>query len=44
MAEVKTPMRIAGAIASHFINSKLTPLFVAASLLLGAATGLTGSS
>jgi multidrug efflux pump subunit AcrB len=29
-------MRIAGAIASHFINSKLTPLFVAASLLLGA--------
>jgi len=36
MAEVKTPMRIAGAIASHFINSKLTPLFVAASLLLGA--------
>jgi multidrug efflux pump subunit AcrB len=36
MAEIKTPMRIAGAIASHFINSKLTPLFVAASLLLGA--------
>jgi multidrug efflux pump subunit AcrB len=36
MAETKTPMRIAGAIASHFINSKLTPLFVAASLLLGA--------
>src|ERR1700687_3723505 len=36
MAEAKKPMRIAGAIASHFINSKLTPLFVAASLLLGA--------
>ncbi|MGB8772336.1 MAG: efflux RND transporter permease subunit [Candidatus Korobacteraceae bacterium] len=36
MAEPKTPMRIAGAMASYFINSKLTPLFVAASLLLGA--------
>jgi multidrug efflux pump subunit AcrB len=36
MAEIKTPMRAAGAIASHFINSKLTPLFVVASLLLGA--------
>ncbi len=36
MAEIKSPMRLAGAMASHFINSKLTPLFVAASLLLGA--------
>ncbi len=36
MAEIKTPIRAAGALASHFINSKLTPLFVAASLLLGA--------
>ena len=32
----KTPLRIAGLIARAFINSKLTPLFVAASLLLGA--------
>ena len=32
----KTPLRIAGLIARSFINSKLTPLFVAASLLLGA--------
>src|ERR1022692_4961539 len=32
----KTPLRIAGMIARSFINSKLTPLFVAASLLLGA--------
>jgi multidrug efflux pump subunit AcrB len=35
-AEGKTPLRIAGLIARTFINSKLTPLFVAASLLLGA--------
>ena len=35
MAEIKAPMRLAGAMASQFINSKLTPLFIAASLLLG---------
>jgi len=35
MAEIKTPMRIAGAIAGQFINSKLTPLFILFSLLLG---------
>ena len=36
MSEPKTPMRIAGALAGQFINSKLTPLFIAFSLLLGA--------
>ena len=35
MAEIKTPMRIAGALAGQFINSKLTPLFILFSLLLG---------
>ena len=35
MAEIKTPMKIAGAIAGQFINSKLTPLFIMFSLLLG---------
>ena len=35
MAEIKTPVRIAGAIAGQFINSKLTPLFILFSLLLG---------
>ena len=36
MNEPKTPMRIAGALAGQFINSKLTPLFIVFSLLLGA--------
>ncbi len=36
MSEPKSTMRLAGAMASHFINSKLTPLFIVASLLLGA--------
>src|SRR5208283_2227693 len=36
MAEIKAPMKIAGAIAGQFINSKLTPLFIVFSLLLGA--------
>src|SRR5271166_179133 len=36
MAEIKTPTRIAGGIAAQFINSKLTPLFILFSLLLGA--------
>src|SRR5271165_5180036 len=36
MSEPKTPMKIAGAIAGQFINSKLTPLFIVFSLLLGA--------
>src|SRR5271165_5804276 len=36
MAEIKTPTRIAGGIAVQFINSKLTPLFILFSLLLGA--------
>ncbi len=36
MAEIKTPMRMAGAMAAQFINSKLTPLFIVFSLLLGA--------
>jgi multidrug efflux pump subunit AcrB len=36
MPEIKTPMRIAGGLAGKFINSKLTPLFVLFSLLLGA--------
>src|SRR5271157_2051598 len=36
MSEPKTPMRIAGALAGQFINSKLTPLFIVFSLLLGA--------
>ena len=36
MAEIKSPMRIAGALAGQFINSKLTPLFILFSLLLGA--------
>ena len=36
MGEPKTPMRIAGALAGQFINSKLTPLFIVFSLLLGA--------
>jgi len=35
MAEIKTPMRIAGGLAAQFINSKLTPLFIIFSLLLG---------
>src|SRR5664279_1452558 len=35
MAEIKTPMKIAGALAAQFINSKLTPLFILFSLLLG---------
>src|SRR5271166_3084650 len=35
MAEIKAPMKIAGAIAGQFINSKLTPLFIVFSLLLG---------
>src|SRR5271165_5041996 len=35
MAEIKTPMRIAGALAGQFIKSKLTPLFILFSLLLG---------
>src|ERR1017187_4140206 len=35
MAEIKTPAKIAGAIAGQFINSKLTPLFILFSLLLG---------
>src|SRR5271167_4949526 len=33
--EIKTPMKIAGALAGQFINSKLTPLFILFSLLLG---------
>src|SRR3974390_2249817 len=36
MSEPKTPVRIAGALAGQFINSKLTPLFILLSLLLGA--------
>src|ERR1039458_4762092 len=32
----KTPLRIAGLIARTFINSKLTPLFIAGALLAGA--------
>src|SRR6516162_770258 len=35
MAEIKTPMRTAGSLAAQFINSKLTPLFIIFSLLLG---------
>src|SRR3974390_3086778 len=35
MGEPKTPVRIAGALAGQFINSKLTPLFILFSLLLG---------
>ena len=35
-AEGKTPLRIAGLIARAFINSKLTPLFIAGALLAGA--------
>jgi multidrug efflux pump subunit AcrB len=35
MAEIKVPMRIAGALAGQFISSKLTPLFILFSLLLG---------
>jgi multidrug efflux pump subunit AcrB len=35
-AETKTPLRIAGLIARAFINSKLTPLFIAGALLAGA--------
>src|SRR3974390_338646 len=35
MSEPKTPVRIAGALAGQFINSKLTPLFILFSLLLG---------
>src|SRR5271166_2260579 len=35
-AETKTPLRIAGLIARTFINSKLTPLFIAGALLAGA--------
>src|ERR1022692_686622 len=34
--EEKTPLRIAGLIARTFINSKLTPLFIAGALLAGA--------
>jgi hypothetical protein len=33
MSEQKTPLRIAGLVAQAFINSKLTPLFIAAALL-----------
>ena len=36
MSEPKTPTRFAGALAGQFINSKLTPLFIVFSLLLGA--------
>ncbi len=35
-AEEKTPLRIAGMVAHAFINSKLTPLFIAGALLAGA--------
>ncbi len=35
-AEGKSPLRIAGLIARTFINSKLTPLFIAGALLAGA--------
>ncbi len=35
-AEGKTPLRAAGLIAHAFINSKLTPLFIAGALLAGA--------
>ncbi|MGO9306006.1 MAG: efflux RND transporter permease subunit [Candidatus Korobacteraceae bacterium] len=35
-AEGKIPLRIAGLIARTFINSKLTPLFIAGALLAGA--------
>ena len=36
MSETKTPLRAAGLIASAFINSKLTPLFIIGALLAGA--------
>ena len=35
-AEEKTPLRFAGMVAHAFINSKLTPLFIAGALLAGA--------
>ena len=35
-AEEKTPLRFAGMVARAFINSKLTPLFIAGALLAGA--------
>ncbi|MDR3748067.1 MAG: efflux RND transporter permease subunit, partial [Acidobacteriota bacterium] len=35
-AEEKTPLRFAGLVARAFINSKLTPLFIAGALLAGA--------
>ncbi len=35
-AEPKTPLRLAGSVAHAFINSKLTPLFIAGALLAGA--------
>ena len=35
-AEQKTPLRLAGLVAHAFINSKLTPLFIAGALLAGA--------
>ena len=35
-AEEKTPLRFAGVVAHSFINSKLTPLFIAGALLAGA--------
>jgi hypothetical protein len=34
-SERKAPLRIAGLIARTFINSKLTPLFIAGALLAG---------
>ena len=36
MPPEKTPLRIAGLVAHAFINSKLTPLFIAGALLAGA--------
>jgi len=39
-AEAKTSLRIAGLIARAFINSKLTPLFIAGALLAGAFASL----
>ena len=35
MSEPKSTMRLAGGLAAQFINSKLTPLFILFSLLLG---------
>ena len=36
IAETKSPLRLAGLVAHAFINSKLTPLFIAGALLAGA--------